>query len=343
MAHYLVGQDPLLIERHWQMLTKAAFYRGAILSSAVAGIDQALWDIAGKAHGVPVHELLGWPDARTHARLRVDRRGSHRRLQHRGDRAGGARPDRTRLQRAEDERLFRAQLHRHAGQGRGGGRAPGRRARGHRPALRHRRGLPRPRLARDGQAAAADARAIPAAVRRRGGAAGVSRRRSRSSRRSPRCRWTGERIFSRWEYKHLGGQRARRVAARPVARGWHLRDAAHRSDGRDVRHHHRAALRDRAARAGRLAADRLRDPERADPGAGRRLQATRARQQRRGHPRLPRRHLGVQLRRRLRRPGRPGPGWASRSTKPHWCAMPSRATAGCRAGRRTPRHSRREM
>jgi galactonate dehydratase len=62
MADYLVGQDPLPIERHWQMLTKGAFYRGgAILSSAVAGIDQALWDIAGKVRGVPVHELLGGP------------------------------------------------------------------------------------------------------------------------------------------------------------------------------------------------------------------------------------------------------------------------------------------
>jgi galactonate dehydratase len=44
------------------VLTKGGFYRGGpVLSSAVAGIDQALWDIAGKAHGVPVHELLGGP------------------------------------------------------------------------------------------------------------------------------------------------------------------------------------------------------------------------------------------------------------------------------------------
>jgi galactonate dehydratase len=69
MGHYLVGQNPLLIERHWQLMTKAAFYRGgAILSSAVAGLDQALWDIAGKVHGVPVHELLGGP---TRDRMRV--------------------------------------------------------------------------------------------------------------------------------------------------------------------------------------------------------------------------------------------------------------------------------
>ncbi|WP_225728101.1 MULTISPECIES: galactonate dehydratase [unclassified Nocardia] len=60
LADYLVGRDPLTIEAHWQTLTKGGFYRGGpILSSAVAGIDQALWDIAGKALGVPVWQLLG--------------------------------------------------------------------------------------------------------------------------------------------------------------------------------------------------------------------------------------------------------------------------------------------
>ncbi|MBD3003802.1 galactonate dehydratase [Streptomyces sp. 5-10] len=62
LADYLIGQDPLRIEDHWQVLTKGGFYRGGpILSSAVAGIDQALWDIAGKTYGVPVHRLLGGP------------------------------------------------------------------------------------------------------------------------------------------------------------------------------------------------------------------------------------------------------------------------------------------
>ncbi|MGW9452777.1 galactonate dehydratase [Streptomyces sp. NPDC055632] len=60
LSEYLVGQDPLRIEDHWQVLTKGGFYRGGpVLSSAVAGIDQALWDIAGKALGVPVWQLLG--------------------------------------------------------------------------------------------------------------------------------------------------------------------------------------------------------------------------------------------------------------------------------------------
>ncbi|MER7998406.1 galactonate dehydratase [Streptomyces sp. NPDC095613] len=60
LSDYLIGEDPYRIEDHWQVLTKGGFYRGGpILSSAVAGIDQALWDIKGKALGVPVHELLG--------------------------------------------------------------------------------------------------------------------------------------------------------------------------------------------------------------------------------------------------------------------------------------------
>lgn len=59
-ADYLVGRDPGLIEDHWQVLTKSQFYRGgAVLASAVAGVDQALWDIKGKRLGVPVHDLLG--------------------------------------------------------------------------------------------------------------------------------------------------------------------------------------------------------------------------------------------------------------------------------------------
>jgi len=62
LAEYLIGEDPLRIEHHWQILTKGGFYRGGpVLSSAVAGLDQALWDIAGKTYGAPVHALLGGP------------------------------------------------------------------------------------------------------------------------------------------------------------------------------------------------------------------------------------------------------------------------------------------
>lgn len=59
-AEYLVGQDASRIEDHWQVLTKGGFYRGGpVFASAISGIDQALWDIAGKALGVPVYRLLG--------------------------------------------------------------------------------------------------------------------------------------------------------------------------------------------------------------------------------------------------------------------------------------------
>ncbi|MFC5923905.1 galactonate dehydratase [Micromonospora vulcania] len=62
LSEYLIGADPLRIEQHWQVLTKGGFYRGGpVLSSAVAGLDQALWDIAGQAYGAPVHALLGGP------------------------------------------------------------------------------------------------------------------------------------------------------------------------------------------------------------------------------------------------------------------------------------------
>jgi galactonate dehydratase len=66
---YLIGKDPRRVVHHWQAIYKHAFYRGGpILTSALSGIDQALWDIKGKALGVPVYELLGGP---TRDRIRV--------------------------------------------------------------------------------------------------------------------------------------------------------------------------------------------------------------------------------------------------------------------------------
>ncbi|MGW4061127.1 galactonate dehydratase [Amycolatopsis sp. NPDC004747] len=62
LSELLVGQDPLRIEDHWQVLRRGGFYRGGpVLSSALAGFDHALWDIAGKVRNAPVHELLGGP------------------------------------------------------------------------------------------------------------------------------------------------------------------------------------------------------------------------------------------------------------------------------------------
>ncbi|MEP6732080.1 MAG: galactonate dehydratase [bacterium] len=60
LSDLLIGKDPFLIEDHWTVMYRGAFYRGGgVHMSAIAGIDQALWDIKGKAFGVPVHQLLG--------------------------------------------------------------------------------------------------------------------------------------------------------------------------------------------------------------------------------------------------------------------------------------------
>ena len=62
LADYLVGKDPRHVEDHWSVLYRGGFYCGGpVLMSAIAGIDQALWDIKGKHLGVPVHTLLGGP------------------------------------------------------------------------------------------------------------------------------------------------------------------------------------------------------------------------------------------------------------------------------------------
>ena len=62
VGDYLIGQDPLRVVHHWQAIHRGAFYRGGPIKTAISsGIDQALWDIKGKAFGVPVYELLGGP------------------------------------------------------------------------------------------------------------------------------------------------------------------------------------------------------------------------------------------------------------------------------------------
>lgn len=71
---YLLGKDPRNIVHHWQAIYRHAFYRGGpILTSALSGIDQALWDIKGKLLNVPVYELLGGP---TRDRVRIYGRAS---------------------------------------------------------------------------------------------------------------------------------------------------------------------------------------------------------------------------------------------------------------------------
>lgn len=60
LKDYIVGEDPLRIEHLWQKMYRHTFYRGGpLLMSAISGVDQALWDIFGKASNLPVHQLLG--------------------------------------------------------------------------------------------------------------------------------------------------------------------------------------------------------------------------------------------------------------------------------------------
>ncbi len=58
--NYLISKDPMRIEDHWQVMYRTGFYRGGPeVMSAISGIDQALWDIKGKYYNAPVYDLLG--------------------------------------------------------------------------------------------------------------------------------------------------------------------------------------------------------------------------------------------------------------------------------------------
>jgi galactonate dehydratase len=59
MKEYLIGQDPLKIEHHWQYLYRWSHFRGAAIMGAISAIDIALWDIAGKHLNVPCYQLMG--------------------------------------------------------------------------------------------------------------------------------------------------------------------------------------------------------------------------------------------------------------------------------------------
>ena len=59
LGRYLVGEDPLRIEHHWQYMYRFSHFRGAAIMGAISALDIALWDIAGKHFGVPVYQLIG--------------------------------------------------------------------------------------------------------------------------------------------------------------------------------------------------------------------------------------------------------------------------------------------
>ncbi|MHC4432088.1 MAG: galactonate dehydratase [Planctomycetota bacterium] len=56
---YLIGQDPLRIEHHWQYLYRSTHFSGSAIMGALSAIDIALWDIAGKYFNVPCYQLFG--------------------------------------------------------------------------------------------------------------------------------------------------------------------------------------------------------------------------------------------------------------------------------------------
>ena len=69
LAPLLVGQDPTRVHYAWQQMQRLLWWRGGVVvSSAASGIEQALWDITGKAYGQPVYKLLGGA-VRDHVRL----------------------------------------------------------------------------------------------------------------------------------------------------------------------------------------------------------------------------------------------------------------------------------
>jgi len=65
---YLIGKDPFRIEDFNQNFYRSVYFRGSVIMSAISAIDIALWDIKGKALGVPVYELLG---GKTREKIRV--------------------------------------------------------------------------------------------------------------------------------------------------------------------------------------------------------------------------------------------------------------------------------
>ncbi|MBD3674922.1 MAG: D-galactonate dehydratase [Planctomycetaceae bacterium] len=63
VSELIIGEDPHRIEHLWQMMWRQHFWHGSgvVRSTAISGIDIALWDLLGKSHGVPCHRLWGGP------------------------------------------------------------------------------------------------------------------------------------------------------------------------------------------------------------------------------------------------------------------------------------------
>jgi len=82
LRHLLVGENPLEIERLWQKMYRGTVYYGrtSVTISAMAAVDMALWDLAGKHYGQPIHRLLGGkqhPRIKAYASILFGRDGQH--------------------------------------------------------------------------------------------------------------------------------------------------------------------------------------------------------------------------------------------------------------------------
>ena len=178
------------------MMYRGGFYRGGpVLWSAISGIEQALWDIKGRALGVPVCELLG---GRARDRMRVycwiggDRPAD---IARRGEQARAPGFTAVKMNATAELHFLDSERARRGGGGAAGGGARRRARRGGR--------LPRPRAPRDGQAAGEGARAVrPLFIEEPvlPGAPEALREIARHTSAPIAC---GERLYTRWGFKDV--------------------------------------------------------------------------------------------------------------------------------------------
>ena len=197
---YLVGKDPRQVVHHWQAIYRHAFYRGGpILTSALSGIDMALWDIKGKALGVPVYELLGGP---TRQRVRVyAHAGSPERIKRALAQGFTAFKTQPAIRRPARYIETPAQVH-HAAET----FAALRKGAGDDGGYRHR--LPRRDQSRDGQAADQGPRAVSADVHRRALPGQNHDIMAEIARGTHLPIATGERVFTKWGFREVLEKRA---------------------------------------------------------------------------------------------------------------------------------------
>ena len=193
---YLVGKDPRQVVQHWQAIYRHAFYRGGpILTSALSGIDMALWDIKGKALGVPIYELLGGP---TRDRVRVYAHAEQARPNEEPQGEGIHR-----IQDRPSQEAAGVPIHRNAGRRRIRRGAVCRTSPGDGQGRRYRDRLPRRHQSRDSQAADPGLRAVSADVHREPCQAQNHDIMAEIARGTYLPIATGERLFTKWGFREV--------------------------------------------------------------------------------------------------------------------------------------------